>query len=448
MAFHEMTDIFNISLPLSSSGQLFKNYMMEEGFGDHHIQVYDNWIFNSAQSNVYGKSLTFPDGKTISFENLKIFPPRYTREGKILPLTPKLAREQGVSYGSDWYVDVVLKEADREIDRRKSVCIGTIPTMLKSRNCALQGKTPRQLALFGEDPNDPGGYFIVGGVEKVVLLQEQLSLNRIFLMKMDTKGSVVARMTANTPRGTALIELALDKKTRSLMKMRFPSMKPKPSDKYKSLNVLRIFRLMGISSLEEIKRTISLFIKKENVKKCMLKLTRNAVDFEILPDDEKIVMQKMLKPKYTEEEKDAEITRILEADLFPHLNSVLGSDGETEEERTERVRLSKVYLLAIMSARFLEYVAGVRSLDNRNSWSNKRVEGAGRMMEQLFRKAWRKTLGIVQLSMKDQMVKTLAGVVEKMDSSIVTDSFYESFTTSNWGVKGSQMKSNVSLRLW
>jgi DNA-directed RNA polymerase beta subunit len=223
---------------------MLKQYITWEGFGDHHIEVYDNWIFRSAYNNVYGRTLTFQDGRTICFENLKIFHPRYTRDGKVLPLTPKLAREQEVTYGGDWHVDVILRRGGytgEELDRRSGVCIGTVPTMLKSSNCILHGKTPRELALFGEDPKDPGGYFIVSGVEKVVLLQELLASNKIFLMNMDSKGSTVARMTANTPRGTALIELALDKKTRSIIKMRFPAMRgTKQGEKYKSINVLRL----------------------------------------------------------------------------------------------------------------------------------------------------------------------------------------------------------------
>ena len=211
------------ALKLSPSGKLLKQYITWEGFGDHHVEVYDNWIFRSAYNNVYGRMLQFKDSRVVCFENLKVLQPRYTRDGKVLPLTPKLAREQGVTYGCDWHVDVVLRSGSckgEELDRRTGVCIGTVPVMIKSRNCILHGKNGRELALLGEDPSDPGGYFIVDGVEKFVLLQEQLGINRIFLMNMDSKGSTVARMTANTVRGTALIELALDKKTRTVMKIR------------------------------------------------------------------------------------------------------------------------------------------------------------------------------------------------------------------------------------
>lgn len=439
------------ALVLSPSGQLLKQYITWEGFGDHHIEVYDNWIFRSAYNNVYGRMLEFKDGRVVCFENLKVLQPRYTRDGKVLPLTPKLAREQGVTYGCDWHVDVVLRRdscTGEELDRRTGVCIGTVPVMLKSRNCLLHGKSSRELSLLGEDPKDPGGYFIVDGVEKVVLLQEQLAVNKIFLMNMDSKGSTVARMTANTVRGTALIELALDKKTRTVMKIRLPAMRgAKQGEKYKSLNVLRIFRIFGMANPTEIQNVIALFMKPEHIKKSMLKLTRNLVDFMMFPDDIEIMAAKMDKSKWTYEEKRADVRRVLDTDLFPHLNNLPGPDNETVGDREVRIAKSKVYLLAIMIARFLEHLAGFRPLDDRDSWSNKRVEGAGRMMEQLFRNAWRKTLGIVQAAIENGAIKDLGGVVEKIRYSVITDTFHDSFITSNWGVKGTQMKNNVAQTL-
>ena len=42
-----------------------------------------------------------------------------------------------------------------------------MPIMLRSSNCTLTGKSPADLAKLNECPYDPGGYFVVKGVEKV-----------------------------------------------------------------------------------------------------------------------------------------------------------------------------------------------------------------------------------------------------------------------------------------
>ena len=42
-----------------------------------------------------------------------------------------------------------------------------MPIMLRSSNCTLSGKSSADLAKLNECPYDPGGYFVVKGVEKV-----------------------------------------------------------------------------------------------------------------------------------------------------------------------------------------------------------------------------------------------------------------------------------------
>ena len=63
----------------------------------------------------------------------------------------------------------------RQIVTKNGIQIGRIPIMLRSEKCVLNGKTHAQLAELKECMYDPGGYFIVKGNEKVILMHEQLS---------------------------------------------------------------------------------------------------------------------------------------------------------------------------------------------------------------------------------------------------------------------------------
>jgi DNA-directed RNA polymerase III subunit RPC2 len=69
-----------------------------------------------------------------------------------------------------------------------------MPIMLRSSNCVLTGKSASELATLGECPIDPGGYFVIKGTEKVVLIQEQLSKNRM-IIETDRKGLPAASVT-------------------------------------------------------------------------------------------------------------------------------------------------------------------------------------------------------------------------------------------------------------
>jgi len=64
-----------------------------------------------------------------------------------------------------------------------------MPIMLRSDKCVLANKSEAELARLGECACDPGGYFVVRGVERVLLIQEQLSKNRI-IVEYDFKGSL------------------------------------------------------------------------------------------------------------------------------------------------------------------------------------------------------------------------------------------------------------------
>lgn len=108
--------------------------------------------------------------------------------------------------------------------------------MLRSSNCVLTGKTPMEFAKLNECPLDPGtqrkteqekyisgychnhnlyaqyflyftgGYFIVKGQEKVILIQEQLSKNRI-IVDQDRKGTVGASVTRYINIGPKVVQV-------------------------------------------------------------------------------------------------------------------------------------------------------------------------------------------------------------------------------------------------
>lgn len=68
--------------------------------------------------------------------------------------------------------------------------------MLRSKKCVLTGRKEAELARMSECPLDPGGYFVVKGTEKVILVQEQLSKNRIIVETDNVKGVVQASCTS------------------------------------------------------------------------------------------------------------------------------------------------------------------------------------------------------------------------------------------------------------
>lgn len=99
-----------------------------------------------------------------------------------------------MTYAAPVYVDIEYVRG-KQIVRRPNIPIGRLPVMLRSSKCVLTGRSDRDMALLNECPLDPGGYFIVNGTEKVVLVQEQLSKNRVIVEAEPRKGLVQASVT-------------------------------------------------------------------------------------------------------------------------------------------------------------------------------------------------------------------------------------------------------------
>ena len=88
--------------------------------------------------------------------------------------------------------------ASKALDR---VAMGKIPIMLRSSYCLLSKYAEMNVARFsGECPHDQGGYFIINGSEKVLIAQERMAHNQVYVFPR------------NNPRfsHTAEIKSALD----------------------------------------------------------------------------------------------------------------------------------------------------------------------------------------------------------------------------------------------
>ena len=55
--------------------------------------------------------------------------------------------------------------------------------MLRSSYCSLFQKPEKDLNELGECPFDQGGYFIINGSEKVLIAQEKMSTNHVYVFK-------------------------------------------------------------------------------------------------------------------------------------------------------------------------------------------------------------------------------------------------------------------------
>ncbi|RDA93166.1 hypothetical protein CP533_3146 [Ophiocordyceps camponoti-saundersi (nom. inval.)] len=112
-------------------------------------------------------------------------------------VTPMECRLRDMTYAAPILVDIAYIR-DRQRIVRKDVPLGRMPVMLKSSKCRLSGANNSQMEAMNECPLDPGGYFIINGTEKVILIQEQLSKNRVIVEADDKNNVISASVTSST----------------------------------------------------------------------------------------------------------------------------------------------------------------------------------------------------------------------------------------------------------
>ena len=104
-----------------------------------------------------------------------------------------------LSYSAPLYVDItktmIKEDDDSAVTQHSKMFIGKIPIMLRSTYCLLNGQTDRDLTELNECPLDPGGYFIINGSEKVLIAQEKMATNTVYVFsKKDSKYSFTAEI--------------------------------------------------------------------------------------------------------------------------------------------------------------------------------------------------------------------------------------------------------------
>ncbi|KAL2926779.1 DNA-directed RNA polymerase II subunit RPB2 [Bienertia sinuspersici] len=108
--------------------------------------------------------------------------------GGALTLIPKVARLRDLTYSAPLYADVTEKVIRRGHDGNVTI---------EERKCLealIARKSISSLAELGECPYDQGGYFIIDGSEKVLIAQEKLRTNHVYVfsLRQPNKSAYVA----------------------------------------------------------------------------------------------------------------------------------------------------------------------------------------------------------------------------------------------------------------
>lgn len=394
---------------------LMKAFFDDTGLVRQHLDSYNEFIEQGLQEIIdeIGEiSIVTPDYPyAVKLKRIHIDRPVVAElDGSKHPVYPMEVRLRNITYAAPSYLEMSVS-ADGHVGRTELVYIGDIPVMLKSDLCPLSKLTDEELVVIGEDPSDPGGYFIVNGSERVIVALEELAPNRI-ITDIDTSGSsrvYLAKVFSTTVGFRARIEMRL--KADGGITVSVPGV---PA----GLQLVILMRALGLESDRELAETVSL---KEDVQDLLEPSFEKASGVETT-SDAVIYIGNRVAHGQIEEYRIRRAESILERNLLPHI-------GVTRERYRE-----KVQFLGEMASRIIELKLGRRKPDDKDHYANKRLRLAGPLLADLFRIAFRNLFRDVKYQLERMSVRRReVSISAAVRPGIVTDRVRHAIATGNWG---------------
>ena len=212
-----------------SAWGLVDAFFDEHNLVDHHVKSYNDFVNHRIQDIIdITEPIVLEQGEySVETGKLEIKKP-FTKEadGSKSLIFPTEARLRNLTYSAHMYLEMrLLKEGESEPDFEK-VYIGELPLMLKSDICHLNGLNEEELVAKGEDPQDPGGYFIVNGSERAIVTMEEIAPNKIILERIGEKEDRRARAIVTSIKSGFRARISLEyrkpRKTGVFLRISFP----------------------------------------------------------------------------------------------------------------------------------------------------------------------------------------------------------------------------------
>lgn len=390
---------------------LLKSFVNERGLIKFQIESYNNFIENRLQT-IFDEILEIkPESDKLREFKVRLGRVRLGKpsikesDGSLREILPAEARLRDFTYATPIFLEMTPIIGDNEQETAE-VKIGELPIMLKSKKCPLSGMNKKELIKAKEDPDDPGGYFIINGTERVLTLIEEITPNKVILEIKDNEAN--GRITSER-RGWGQKHTLLRKKD-GLLVISFASLKGFP--------LVVLLRALGISSDKDVIESINAKpIYNEEIYVNLYETDVNDTDDALEYIGKRM---KVFQKEYRKERAE----QIIDKYLLPHI-------GQTPEDRIKKGKyISRIALNLIKLAH------GEIEEDDIDHYSNKRLKTSGDLLEILIRSILLGKWGLIERInynykkiAKRGKIPSVSTVVE---SNVLTSQINSSLATGMW----------------
>ncbi|KAJ1338243.1 DNA-directed RNA polymerase III subunit RPC2 [Microdochium nivale] len=423
---------------VEDKNQLLPAFLKVKGLVKQHIDSYNFFVDHEIKEIVKANRTVRSDVDSsfwIEFTDIRVAKPDrndYQQFRVANEVTPMECRLRDMTYGAKILVDVAYTRERQKIVRR-NVELARMPVMLRSNKCRLYGANNSQMELMNECPLDPGGYFIVNGTEKVILVQEQLSKNRV-IVEADEKNKIIsASVTSSTHERKSKTYVTLKKDRISLLHNVLIEAIP-ITIVLKALGGLSDYEIMTLVTGSDGRLQDDFVVNFDEAVKAGVYTQQQALEFI----GSRVKMGgKNTKPGGIPQPRRSNVEEGLDAlsnIIIAHI-PVEGLDFHP-----------KAIYVALMVRRVLMAHYNSKLVDDRDFVGNKRLELAGQLLSLLFEDLFKKFLVDLKFAIENSLKKQNRAIAVDPLMQVgaqgkhITDGMNRAIQTGNWSVKRFKME--------
>ncbi len=329
---------------------LIKKYLQEHSLIESNILSFNDFIERRMQT------IVDQINEEISREEIELWlgkvwmgkPQIVEADGSIRNILPIEAKLRKLTYSAPLHLEIGVGGKEYT-----TVEIGQIPIMVKSKCCNLSGMSTPELIKNFEDPFDQGGYFIINGNERVLVMIEDLAQNQPFIE--ETPKGLSLRLFST--RGSYRIPISITQTSDGLLNVSF--------SRFKNLPAILIIKALGITKDSEI---VSLIGKETD------SVIVNLYEYSSIQDvgSALLAIADIMSVQGTKKEILDRIKLRLDSVLLSHI----GSKPESRKEKAITLcKLIKQFLIA----------KELNLESDKDHYANKRIRLSGDLLTDLFR---------------------------------------------------------------
>nr|CRX79032.1 hypothetical protein ls5930a1_00079 [Leucosporidium scottii] len=448
------------------SWAVIASYFADKTLVSQQIDSFNEFVNNTMQELVdEGQSLILDQnmqhtGKAgdvtkryeLHFGQIYLSKPTMTEaDGTVSPMFPNEARLRNLTYSAPLYIDmkkrVMIQDGDEPDpetgemswveEKDEGGDSGEDEKVYIGKFCILDGLAESDVLDLKECPYDKGGYFVINGSEKVLIAQERMAANRVYVFSKTQPSPVtfLAEIRSAVEKGGKTISSMQIKMMRRTEKQSGQTIKTSLPYIRNDIPIVVVFRALDIIPDKDILDHICYDRGDSEMFEMLKPCLEDAFPIQNRDVALDFIGRRGTVTALTREARINYAQEILQKEMLPHVSMAQGQNTK------------KAYFFGYMVHRLLLAALERRELDDRDHFGAKRLDLGGPLLAALFRMLFRKlTKDVYRHLQKCVETQKPFNLNTAVKSNTITNGLKYSLATGNWGdqKKAMQAKAGVS----